>query len=208
MRIRCNIIVMSHIIVMSLGYLMSLWASPRPEKGDYAHYYDYVAEDIIWYSVPAFAKIKQVKFFETCRGIFEIWVEMHCEIPTKIKDRLSVAAYFDTPADYSWDTGVIFAMGEYPFSIKPPSPIGGIFLTHKNRWIGKVTSEIRGAFIIMRFKSKLVSNSKNLQMVVVRYLPANVDLKRVAGGLESCIVDVKRLDPKLKNVSIGIPGHP
>lgn len=187
---------------------MSLWASPRPEKGDYAHYYDYVAEDIVWYPVPAFARIKQVKFSEIRKGIFEIRVEMRCKIPTKIKDRLSVAAYFDTPIDGLWDTGIIFAMGKYPFSIKPPSPNGGVFLVYKNRWIGKAVSQIQGASIVMKFESKLVSNSKNLQLVVVRYLPANVDLKRIGGGLDSCFVDVIRLDPKLKNVSIGIPSHP
>lgn len=181
----------------------------KHNKRTHGHYFDITLDKIVTYPLPNFTKIKKIIFSQPRKGLYRIKIETYAPIPPITKDRLSFSVYFDTPTvEGLWDTGIIYAHGPYPFPHTPPSPKGGIFYSYKKLWIGKIKASARNATVTIDFESRLVDNSTDLQMVVVRYLPANVEISRVSGGIQACHTDVVRLDPSLKEVQIMIPDHP
>ena len=173
-----------------------------------AHYYDYSLDDLVWYPVPPFARIKRVTFSQLRKGIFQVSIETWAPIPRKTTDMLSFAAYFTTPgAEGLCDIGIIYTPGNYRFAVAPPSPEGGVFRLYKELWIGKVQASVRGSTVTIRFPSRLVDDSKDFEMVVIRYLPGDLELSRVSGGVRHSIADVER-HPRLADVQIFIPDHP
>lgn len=81
--------------------------------------------------------------------------------PTETKALLSFTEFFDTPSiEGIYDTGVIYANANYPFSSTPPSPNGGVFRIRDKPpfggaepyWIGGIR-----AVVIIDFASKLIN---------------------------------------------------
>ncbi len=162
---------------------------------------------------PDFANIKKVVLYQPQKGIYRIRFETYAPIPTNTKDRLCFLAFFDTPSIYGvWDTGVIYANKNYPFSYKPPSPEGGVFRKpdpyNPPVWIGDIKASVKGSVVEVEFDSKLVENSKDLVLAISVYLPADIKLPKGCSMWVTAQHDVLRIDPKSRKAQIMIPPHP
>ena len=71
------------------------------------------------------------------------------------------------------------------------------------KWIGKIEGHVEGTTIVIRFDSRLVKHSKDLDMVV-SYCPQPDDPLGFLGD----VISILRVDPRLWKVSIADPGHP
>jgi hypothetical protein len=180
--------------------------TPRP-KGEY---YNDASQKMTLYPIPGFARIKSIRLVRGQTRRLKLTIQMRAPLPPASKDRLAVEAYFDTPQlEGPFDTAVIYVRG-YAYPSQPPVLAGtaAIVRADDHSVIGPATVAEHGADITLMFDEHSVGASPKMEAVVIRYLPANVKLSKVSGGMDASVADVEILDKNLREKSIGLPVHP
>lgn len=194
-------------------------ASQSSTKGSAVHsYYDSVSENMASYSVPQFAKIKQVTLHENNNSM-QLTVEMQAPMRAHGNDRFIVEGIFlsPTPEGPRTDSRVVYTRG-YNYGSQPPlqprkgGESAGVMRREKKDkkyfypLTGNVAASVVGPTLKMNFSRSAIGNSAKLNVVIVRYIPGNVDYKRVSGGMIAGLVDTLFPESERPNGQYSLPG--